>query len=86
MTQEEIFDKIVAVITQSFGLNASDVTLEANFIDDLGFDSIDAVDFAVGVEEATGIDVDKEDLKGLRTIADAVALILRKVQQGGGES
>ncbi len=85
MTREEILDKIVAVITKSFGLDASEIKLEASFIEDLGFDSIDAVDFAVGVEEETGVNVEKEDLEGLRTVSDAVELILRKLAQGEGE-
>ncbi len=85
MDREEIFAKIVDVITKSFGMDASEVTLESNFIDDLEFDSIDAVDFAVGVEEETGINVEKEDLDGLRTVSDAVELILRKSQQDDGE-
>ncbi len=84
MNREDILEKIVEVMANSFELDPKDIVPEALLVDDLGFDSIDAIDFAVGVEEEIGIKVGGEELKGIRTVADAVNLIYEKVQQAEG--
>ena len=55
-----------------FGLEPSEIELSAHLIDDLDLDSIDLVDLAVSLEEDRGIKLDEEDLKSVRTVADAV--------------
>lgn len=55
-----------------FGLEPSTIELSAHLIDDLDLDSIDLVDLAVSLEEERGIKLDEDDLKSVRTVADAV--------------
>lgn len=55
-----------------FGLEPGAIELSAHLIDDLDLDSIDLVDLAVSLEEERGIKLDEDDLKSVRTVADAV--------------
>lgn len=58
-----------------FGLPPQEIELSARLVDDLDLDSIDLVDLAVSLEEQSGVKLDEEDLKSVRTVADAVSVI-----------
>ncbi len=82
MTKEEIFEKVRTMLVDSYELDPRIVHSTAHLVDDLGLDSIDAIDLAVTIESETGIDVSEAELGSLRTVQDAVDLIYRRL--GGG--
>ena len=51
------------------------VTPEASFLDDLGGDSLDQVEFVMNLEEEFGIEVPDEAAEKIKTVGDAVAYI-----------
>lgn len=55
------------------------ITTASNFITDLGFDDFDSLQFAYDIEEEFGIDVFDEEMAALLTVADAIALIEKKI-------
>jgi acyl carrier protein len=61
-----------AAMQAEFGLEPSTIELSAHLIDDLDLDSIDLVDLAVSLEEGSGIKLEEDDLKAVRTVGDAV--------------
>ena len=75
MTREEIIARIRSVLVDSFEIPAERVTLEAKLMDDLELDSIDAIDMAVQIQEMTGVRVEEEELRRLRTVSDTVDLV-----------
>ncbi len=81
-TRDEIFSEVRNVLTKDFGLQAEQITLTAHLIDDLDFDSIDAIDLVVRLDELVGLAVDEEELKALRTIGDLVDLVHGHLGQG----
>lgn len=58
-----------------FEVNAERVTPETKLIDDLGLDSIDALDLAAHLEELSPRRIPDERLKALRTVNDVVDLV-----------
>lgn len=72
MTREEIFNELKTVLVESFLLEESDITLDADLYADLGFDSIDAIDLAAKIHNVTGKQLKPEQFKEVRTISDAV--------------
>jgi acyl carrier protein len=82
VTKEEIFEKVRTMLVDTYQLDLQSVHPTAHLIDDLGLDSIDAIDLAVTIESETGIDVSEEELRSLRIVQDAVDLIYRRL--GGG--
>jgi acyl carrier protein len=76
MENEEIFDKVKAVIVDQLNVEEADVTEEASFIDDLGADSLDIVELVMALEEQFGISIPDEEAENIKTVGDAVAYIV----------
>jgi acyl carrier protein len=74
VTNEQIFDQLKATMVETFELDPAKITMGAHLIDDLGLDSIDAIDLAVKLQELTGERVAEDTLKSLRTVGDVVTL------------
>ncbi len=72
---DNVFDKVRDLIVDQLGIDASKVTLEASFIEDLGADSIDIVELIMALEEEFGITISDEDAQNIRTVGDAVKYI-----------
>jgi len=77
VTKDAIFEELRRTMVEMFEIDASEVTLESHLIDDLGLDSIDAIDMAVRLQELTGKRVQEAELKSLRTVSDVVLLVER---------
>jgi acyl carrier protein len=60
-------------------VDASKLTLEAKFKEDLGSDSLDLVEFVMALEEEFGISVPESDLDGVDTVGKAFNLVTSKV-------
>jgi acyl carrier protein len=71
-TSDDVLAVLRATMAAEFGLDPDVIELTAHLIDDLDLDSIDLVDLAVSLEEDRGIKLDEDDLKSVRTVADAV--------------
>ena len=66
------FEKMRDIIVETLACDAEQVTLEASLADDLGADSLAAVELVMALEEATGIKIDDADVAGLKTVGDIV--------------
>lgn len=74
------FERLRQIITDHLGVDASKVTADASFIDDLGADSLDEVELVMAVEEEFDIEVSDDDAENLLTIGDAVKYIDRRCE------
>lgn len=79
-SSEQILDLVKEALAELFRLDPARVTLEAHLADDLGIDSIDAVDLLYRVERLTGLKIGAEDFRGVRTVGDLVEAIARLPQ------
>jgi acyl carrier protein len=64
------FEKVRDIIVETLGCEVEQVTLEASLADDLGADSLAAVELVMALEEAAGISIDDGDAAKLKTVAD----------------
>ena len=80
MSEQEIFDKIAAIIADRFELTQDQVTNELNFKADLDADSIDIVEFVLELEDTYGAEIPDEEAEKIATVADAVAYIKAKTK------
>lgn len=69
------FEKVREVIVDQLGVDEDDVTMEANFVDDLGADSLDIVELIMGLETEFDIEIPDEDAEKIATVGDAVNYI-----------
>jgi acyl carrier protein len=80
MDQKEVLDQVIAIL-KPFAKNQAalaSVSLESSIQKDLKVNSARLVDVILEIEERFGIQVKDEDADKVRTVGDAVALILRE--------
>ena len=70
-----VFEKVKEIIVSQLGVEEDEVTLEATFVDDLGADSLDMVEFVMVLEEEFNIEVPETDADKIVTVGDAVEYI-----------
>ncbi len=71
----DVFAKVKEIIVNELNCKEADVTMEAKLRDDLGADSIDAVQIVMEVEEAFGIEVDDAEAEAMETVGNVVKYI-----------
>jgi len=79
MTEQEIFEKVKAVIADKLQVEPEKVTLEARFIEDLGADSLDTVELIMGLEDEFGLEISDEEAEKIHTVKDAAEYIKAKL-------
>ena len=73
--KKESTDKVKQIISEQLGVDESEVTPSASFVDDLGADSLDQVELVMALEEAFDLEIPDEDAEKIRTVQDAVDYI-----------
>ncbi len=72
MADNSTFERVRAIIVDQLGVEADEVTMEANFRDDLEADSLDLVELIMAFEEEFGGEINDEDAQKIITVGDAV--------------
>jgi acyl carrier protein len=70
-----IEEKVRQIIVEELGVDESEVTPKARFIDDLGADSLDTVELVMRFEEEFGIEIPDEDAEKITSVREAVTYI-----------
>ncbi len=69
------FDKVKEVIIDKLGVDEDTIKTDANFVNDLGADSLDTVELIMEFEEEFGIEIPDEDAENITTVGSAVDYI-----------
>lgn len=75
-----LFDDVRDVIVETVGCEAATVTLEARLNEDLGADSLAAMELIMALEEKLDIEIDDAELDQFKTVNDLVSYLETKVQ------
>ena len=72
-----VMDRVRDIAIDKLSVDASDVTAESSFTEDLNADSLDVVELIMAIEEEFGSDdlpleISDEDAESIRTVQDAV--------------
>lgn len=70
-----VFEKLQQIIVDELGVDAGDVTLEASIADDLGADSLDAVELIMAIEDEFEISVSDDKAQDFKTVGQIVEFI-----------
>lgn len=76
-SDQEILDGLAEIVSEETGVDASEVTADKTFTDDLDVDSLSMVEIIYAAEEKFGVSIPDEEAKNLKTVGDAVAYIER---------
>lgn len=74
-----LFDDVRDVIVETVGCEAAAVTPEARLNEDLGADSLAAMELIMALEEKLDIEIDDAELDQFKTVNDLVSYLETKV-------
>jgi acyl carrier protein len=70
-----IEERVKKIVAEQLGVSEDEVTPEASFIDDLGADSLDAVELVMALEEEFECEIPDEEAENITTLQQAVNYI-----------
>lgn len=74
------FEKMREVIAETAGCDLEDVTREAKLEEDLGLDSLAAMELVMALEDASGLKIDDSELDNFKTVADLADYLDKQVE------
>ena len=76
--KKDISSTVKKMVVDHLGVDETKVTNEANFIDDLGADSLDTVELVMAFEEEFGSEISDSEAEKILTVGDAIKFIESK--------
>ncbi len=77
----DVQKRIIELIAEQLDRNASEITPEMSFADDLGADSLDLVELIMAVEDEFGIEIPDDAAENIKFVKDAIKYVQDKLAQ-----
>lgn len=77
----DIAERVKKIVVEHLGAEESKVVPSANFIDDLGADSLDTVELVMAFEEEFGCEIPDDAAEKILTVQDAISYIEKNAQK-----
>jgi acyl carrier protein len=68
----DVAERVKKIVVEHLGVEADKVVDSANFIDDLGADSLDTVELVMAFEEEFGVEIPDDQAETIVTVGDAI--------------
>lgn len=81
VSQEEIKEKVVKIVSEQMGVDKSEITMETSFVNDLNADSLDMVELVMEFEDEFELSIPDEEAEKIQTVGAAVDYILKAQNQ-----
>lgn len=75
MSVENVQERVKNIIIEQLSVDADQVKPEAQFVNDLGADSLDTVELIMALEEEFDIEIPDDKAEKIKTVGEAVAYI-----------
>jgi acyl carrier protein len=76
----EIAERVKKIVIEHLGVEGDKVVDAANFIDDLGADSLDTVELVMAFEEEFGVEIPDDAAETIVTVGDAVKFLTKNAK------
>ena len=70
-----VFEKVQAIIAKELNVSLDKITMDTHLVDDLGADSLDAVELIMALEDEFNLEVDDEAAQNMKYVKDLVQYI-----------
>ena len=74
-----IEDKVKKILAERLDIEMHDITSNAEFVNDLGADSLDIVELLMSLDDEFDLEVSDEEAEQIKTVADAVSFINARI-------
>jgi acyl carrier protein len=74
-TMSDVAERVKKIVVEHLGVDADKVVENANFIDDLGADSLDTVELVMAFEEEFGVEIPDDQAETIVTVGDAIKFL-----------
>ena len=71
----DVAERVKKIVVEHLGVEPEKVVDSANFIEDLGADSLDTVELVMAFEEEFGVEIPDDAAETILTVGDAVKYI-----------
>jgi acyl carrier protein len=78
---QDIPRKVTEILKEKLGIAESEITPDANFVKDLGIDSLDYAEIVMEFEQTFDIRIPDDDAEKLQTFGQAVKYIQEKIKK-----
>ena len=78
---QKIFAEVAEIIADKLGVAETEITEKANFVSDLGADSLDVVELVMEIEKKFDINIPDHDAETFKTVGDAVEYLSSKLEK-----
>jgi len=79
MEIEDIEKRVIEVLADKSSTDAGQIGFESALVDDLGMDSLDAVEMVFEFEEQYGIDIADEQIREFKKVKDIVQYLIKRL-------
>lgn len=70
-----VFEKIRAILAEQLDVDEDSITPDSLIVEDLGADSLDAIDIVMSVEDEFGIEVPDEIVEKMESVNDIITFV-----------
>ncbi|KAI7902103.1 acyl carrier protein-like protein [Cokeromyces recurvatus] len=78
LPKEDVQTRVMEVVKSFDKVDPSKVTLESNFIKDLGLDSLDTVEVVMAIEEEFSVEIPDKDADAIHSVQQAIDYIIKR--------
>lgn len=75
-----MFEKIKDILVEELQIKESDITLEAELVNDLGINSLELADLIMVFEETFDIEISENEIRKFLTVGDIVNYLSEKAE------
>ncbi len=85
MSEQNVTERVMSIVSEQLSCDPENLTVDSDFVKDLGADSLDIVELVMELEEEFGITIPEEEADKVRTVGDAIQHIEAALNSGAGK-
>ena len=71
-------EQIKKILSEQFSISEDEIGMDTSFTEDIGADSLDLVELLMALEQEFDVEIDDDEVEGIKTVGDAVRYIKDK--------
>ena len=76
--ESNVEERVRKIIVEQLGVKPAEVVPEADFVEDLGADSLDTVELVMAFEEEFNFEIPDEEAERMRKVKDVVEYVFKR--------